>query len=275
LFRTELLRDLQRIGFGEVLWIESSEPSPDVESLSHDFPDVRFLLLKAPTTVGERINIGMAESRAPLVLVLWSDTRLASFSPKALDAIEKSDALCTVPLAQTANHEPLPSWQAPQWKRRRFVVAFRVPHADGESVLYPFDFCGVYNNQKFSQTGGFDVNIVNPYWQKLDFGLRSFLWGERIQGSTAISLQYTGSPPEEETTPDEGYKLFWLKNIAVRVRGETGFIPGWRALEYMTRSDTGPLFAIKEFRAVRTWVRVYRSRFRRDTRDLISHWGSV
>jgi len=275
LFRPELLRDLQGRGFGEVLWIETSEPSPDVESLSHDFPDIRFLLLKAPCTIGERINIGMAESRAPLVLVLWSDTRLSAFSPKILDVIEKSGALCSVPLSQTANRELLPSWQAPQWRRRRFIVAFRIPHTDGESVLYPFDYCGVYNNQKFSQSGGFDAKIANPYWQKLDFGMRCFLWGERIQGTTAISIQYTGSPPEEETTPDEGYKLFWLKNIAVRVRGESGLLPGWRALEYMARSDTGPLFAVNEYRAIRAWVVRYRSRFRRDTRDLIAHWENV
>jgi hypothetical protein len=275
LFRPELLRDLQGRGFGEILWVENAEPSPDVESLSHDFPDVRFLLLKAPSTIGERVNIGIAESRAPLVLVMWSDTRLSDFAPKALDLMEKSGALCSVPVALTPHQETLPSWQAPQWKRRRFVVAFRIPRRDGERVLFPFDFCGVYNRLKFSQSAGFDAKIANPYWQKLDFGMRCFLWGEKIQGTTGMSLTYTGSPPEEETTPDEGYKLFWLKNIAVRVRGEMGSLSGWRALEYMTRSDTGPLFAINEFRAVRAWVHTHRFRFRRESRDLIARWESL
>jgi len=272
LFRPELLRDLQGRGFGEVLWIESEKPSPEVETLSHDFPEVRFLLLKAPSTIGERVNIGIAEARAPLVLVHWSDTRLTGFLPRAIDTIEKSEILCSVPVSLTPQQEPFPSWQAPHWRRGRLLVTFHAPRRDGESVLFPFDFCGVYNRQKFSQSGGFDPAVANPYWQKLDFGMRCFLWGERIQGTTGISLMYTGAPPEEDATPDEGYKQFWLKNIAVRVRNEMGFLPGWRALEYMARSDTGPLSAVQEFRAVRSWVRTHRFRFRRESRDLIARW---
>jgi hypothetical protein len=275
LYRAELLRDLEARGVGEILWIESDAPSPDVESLAHDFPDVRFLLLKAPCTIGERVNIGIGESRAPLVLVLWSDTRLESLASRSFDVLERSGVLCTVPLALTPQHERIPTLQTPLLKRRRFLVSFRVPQAEGEATLFPFDFCGIYNRQRFEQTGGFDPHIANPYWQKLDFGMRAHLWGERLLGSLSTSLLYTGSPPEEETTPDEGYKLFWLKNLAVRVRGEVGVIPGRRALEYMTRSDTGPLFAIKEFRAVRAWVRTHRVRFRRDVKDLIAHWGGA
>ena len=54
-----------------------------------------------------------------------------------------------------------------------------------------------------------------------------------------------------------------------------GFLPGWRLPEYMARSDTGPLYAVKEFRAAREWVRRNRYRYRLDPRDLVAGWERV
>jgi hypothetical protein len=275
LFRAELLKDLQARALGEILWVEGFEPSMDVESLAREFPDVRFLLLKAPSTAGEKVNIGIHESRAPMVLVLWSDTRLSVFPSSLPGALERSGILCAVPMARTAREELIPSWQSPLWRKRRFSVAFHAPRKEGERTLYPFDYCGVYNRLKFAQSGGFDPAISNPYWQKLDFGFRCFLWGERLQGTMGVSLTYSSAPPQEDTTPDQGYKLFWLKNLAIRMRREIGILPGRRALEYMLRSDTGPLYALKEFRSVHAWVHTHRFRFRREPHDVMEHWESI
>ena len=275
LFKGELLKDLQARGIGEILWVEGEQPSMDMESLSRDFPDVRFLLVKAPSSAGERVNVGIEESRAPMVFVLWSDTRLSRFPSSSLGPFEKSGNLCWVPTARTPLGDLIPSWQAPQWKKRRLSVSFRMPRKDSERVLFPFDYCGIYNRAKFAQSGGYDRAIASPYWQKLDFGFRSLLWGENLLGTTGICLTYTGAPPEEDTTPDAGYKLFWLKNIAVQLRRETGVLPTVRILDYMLHSDTGPLYAVKEFRAVRAWVRTHRFRFRRDSRNILERWESA
>jgi hypothetical protein len=272
LFRAELLKDLQSRGLGEILWVEGPEPSSEMDSLASEFPLVRFLLVKGPSTVGELINIGIEESRSPLVMGMWSDTRLASFPAALLPSLEKSAAVCAVPSARNARGESIPSWQSPVWKRRRLSLSFRIPRKDDEATLFPFDYCGVYHREKFRQLGGYDPAIANPYWQKLDFGFRSFLWGERVRGSMEISITYTGAPPEENTTPDQGYKLFWLKNIAVRQRREMGVLPARRLFDYVTHSDTGPAYAVREFRAVRAWVRRNRFRFRRDPRELVERW---
>jgi len=274
LFRPELLRDLQSRGLGEVIWVEGPDPSPDIESLARDYPEVRFLLIKGPTSAGERVNIGIAEARAPLVLCFWSDMRIARFPDRAGEDIEKSGALCTLPVSRTVRNQPIPTWQSPVWKRRRLSVAFRIPRRDGEQTLFPFDYCGVYNREKFTRSGGFDEAIANPYWQKLDFGFRCFLWGETLVGTTEITLVYTGTPPEDDATPDEGYKTFFLKNIAVRLRREMGILPVHRLLDYIVHSDAGPFSSVREFIAVRDWVRKHTFRFRRDPRDLIDRWES-
>jgi hypothetical protein len=272
LFKNDLIMDLLSRQLGEVLWIETSHASQDVEPLSREFPQVRFLLVAENCTPGDRVNIGMDEARAPLVMVLWSDTRLVEFPGADIGAIEKSGILCSVPVARTARGEPVPSWQAPLWKKRRFSLAYHVPRTDGQRVVYPFDYCGLYHRLRFSQTGGFDPAVSNPYWQKLDFGLRCFLWGERLLGTLKITVAYTGSPPEQDATPDAGYKKVWLKNLAVRTRREMGSLPAWKALDYMLHSDTGPLVSVKEFRLARRWVHRHRFRFRRDPRDLLEGW---
>lgn len=272
LFRGELLRDLDSRGVGEVVWVEGAVPSTDIESLSREFPRVRFLLVSGPCTDGERIDIGIAESRAPLVFCMWSDARLSALPRDILSHVEKLAAVCVLPVIRGPRREPIPSWQSPGGRQRRFAPKFRPPREDGEKCLFPFDYCGVYSRDRFSQLGGFDAAIANPYWQKLDFGLRCWLWGEKIVGTTRLSVVYNSSPPADDTTPDEGYKAFYLKNMAVRIRNEMGVLPWWRLGELMIRTDKGPLFAVKEFSAARAWVRTHRFRFRRQPRDLVERW---
>ncbi|MGA2615001.1 MAG: hypothetical protein ABSG38_16315 [Spirochaetia bacterium] len=275
LFRANLLSDLLSRRIGEVVWVEGHEPSADVETLAREHPDVRFLLVKEPTTEGERINIGIAEARSPFVMCFWSDMRLARVAGGVPESMEKSGSICVVPLSRNARLQPIPSWQSPVWKRRRLSVAFRIPRREGELTLFPFDYCGLYSTERFLRTGGFDPSISNPYWQKLDFGFRCFLWGERITGSTEVTVTYTAAPPTDDSTPDQGYKLFFLKNLAVRMRREMGVLPVRCVVDYLIHSDASPLYSLREFGAVRDWVRTHRFRFRRDPRDLIQRWEGV
>jgi len=127
LFKSEMLKDLLARSLGEILWIEESESSTDVEPLARDFPQVRFLLVTDRSTAGDRVNIGIDEARAPMVMVTWSDTRLVEFPSALLGSMEKSGVLCSVPVARTARNEPIPTWQAPLWKKRRFSIAYHVP----------------------------------------------------------------------------------------------------------------------------------------------------
>jgi len=245
LFRSDLLADLLSRELGEVVWVEGHEPSADMETLARDNPQVRFLLIKEPATAGECLNVGIAEARAPLVLCLWSDMRLARIPPELADSLERSASICTVPLCYNSTHHTIPSWQSPVLKRRKLTVAYRIPRQDEEPTLFPFDYCGIYNTERFLRAGGFDPSMSNPYWQKLDFGFRCFLWGERISGSTRVSLRYTATPPTDNSTPDRSYKLFFLKNIAVRMHREMGVLPTRFFLDYLVHSDVSPVESLR------------------------------
>ena len=154
-----------------------------------------------------------------------------------------------------------------------FRSAFRIPRREGERTLFPFDYCGVYNREKFTQAGGFDPGIAKPVLAEARFRLSLLSCGERRCEEPRRSPSSTPAlPPEDDATPDKGYKTFFLKNMAVRLRREMGVLPGHRLFDYLVHSDAGPLYSIREFTAVRDWVRTHTFRFRRDPRDLIERW---
>jgi hypothetical protein len=274
-YRTELLTELQSTGLGEVICIEGPHVPYDIEPLSRQFPDIRFLLFQQEASVGEKLNLAMEEARSRFVMVAWSDMKVASsISTGLIEQVEKSDLMCTVPQLRAQKGGPIPSVLVPAWiKGRKLELIPWVPDKEGMRSIFPFDFCGIYNKLKFQLHGGFDRAIRNPYWQKLDFGFRVFLWGETILANPAFQMHYLTDTPSEDSTPDEGYKLFYLKNLAVLLKADRGVLPYTRFLQYMARSDTGPLYSFKEFREVRKWVERHQYRFKRDAAQLLSQWN--
>jgi hypothetical protein len=274
LFRRELLSQVQSIALGETLWVNGPDHSLELETLSHEFPLARFLLIANSVTAGEMVNIGISEARARYVLCMWSDARIASVSPALISSLEEFRAVCVLPTIRTSRAEQVPSYQSPQLKKGKLSLRFRTPTREGEKVFFPFDYCAIYDRERFKRAGGYDPAISNPYWQKIDFGFRCHLWEERICGTGALALTYAGLPASEDATPDGSYKAFYLKNLAVRLKRDYGVLPLNRLLEYMLHSDTGPSYAFKEFSKVREWVRKNKFRFRHDPRKIVEGWGT-
>jgi hypothetical protein len=275
-YREEKLRQLQESGIGEILCVEGPRLSHDVEGLSREFPEIRFLLLQDSATPGERINIGIDEARTRLVLVMWSDMSLETSLPEHWEAflgeIEEKQILCTVPRLVSSANQTLPSIQVPALIKGKLKVMPWKPVQEGMPSLFPFDYSAIYHRGRFSLSGGFDPWMGNPYWQKLDFGLRSLLWGERILCRKDMVVRYEGGPETEDSSADVSYKLFFLKNLAVRFNGEMGVLPLSRRFAYCLRSDSGWLEARNEFREVQTWVHQNRYRFKSDVQSLVNHW---
>jgi hypothetical protein len=285
LYRGDAIGELERAGLGPVLSVESQpEARPealDVEALSAKHPAARFLLLSTSASPGVQINLAMRESSGPYVFVLWNDLSLAAqgLSSRFLERLAERDALCRAPFLFATGAEQLPSAAAPAMndslasRRGSLKIIGFVPEKDGEKSLYPFDYAGIYSREKFVLTGGFDANLRNPYWQKLDFGFRAWLWGEEIRVSQALKLSYADSPASEDETPDEGYKWFWLKNLAPSFHGDNASIGASRFWSYLrSRGGGSAASAIGEFRSAREWVALNRYRFRTDASSLVDLW---
>jgi len=275
-YRQEKLQQLQEAGIGEIHCVEGPRVSHDIETLSREFPEIRFLLLQEDATVGERINIGIEEARTRLVFVMWSDMGLEAGQPGEWDSflnqIEEKQILCTVPRLTSSADQELPCIQVPALIKGRLKVMPWKAIEEGMSSLFPFDYCGIYHRDRFSLSGGFDPWMNNPYWQKLDFGLRSFLWGERILCRRDMVVRYEGGTETEDSSADVSYKLFFLKNMAVRFNGEMGVLPSSKRFAYCLRSDSSWLEARNEFREVKMWVHQNRYRFKSDVQSLVNHW---
>lgn len=274
LYRAQLLVDLERIGFESILSIETGPETPDVESLSGRFPRVRFLFLKEEITPGERINLGIRESPGPFVFVLWNDQKLstAALSSRFFERLSEQDVLCTAPFFVSRDGEPMPTLLAPAFEGSGLRVLSLIPQKDGDKTLFPFDGCGIYSRERFIRLGGYDGALTDPWWQKMDFGFRAWLWGEEIRMAQALRMSYEGVPPTEDTTPGASYGVFHLKNLAVRVREDSGMLPLGAFFPYLLKAARDPFRAASEFREAREWVHIHRYRFRWDARSVVDLW---
>ena len=56
------------------------------------------------------------------------------------------------------------------------------------ATLAPWDYAGIYRKDKHLAIGGFDPRISESWWQKLDYGMRAWLWGEEIRVHPALKV---------------------------------------------------------------------------------------
>jgi hypothetical protein len=300
--RSGFFEELEKIGFDYVLSMESSFTRYDIENLSQSFPFVRFILLQEPVSIGEEINLAASELSCPLFFVFWNDLkilrgggaermaeRLHSGSLEQAAPVDSQfKRLCTVPVIQDGRAETMPTLVAPAlisegnrgfkdcWagtKKAVFRTIPFIPEKEGAPSLYPFDGIGIYDRERFMRMGGFDPSIKQFYWQLMDFGFRSSLWGEEIASTQLIKLSYENTVPQEDITAGENYNRFFLKNLAPVFRSGYAHIPLSRFLSYWRRR--GELFtAWDEFSAARAWVKTNRYRFTSDARTVVERFIS-
>lgn len=272
--RRALLERFHGMKVEEILSMEPSQNTYQLETLVGQFPKVRFVLLHEPVNVGQQINIGIHEASYSLCFVLWADYQI---DPEALqggiEAVTKiGRELCVTPWIFTSPHSPLPVLHIPAFHKSRLKVLAVVPQKDEALDLFPFDYCGIYHKETFILVGGYDYNISNPYWQKLDFGFRAFLWGERILcRKTVQGIHFEGNLIED-TTPDDSYRLFFLKNLAIVFTGDRCELPWRKFPPFYFRSKGGLLVSLREFRAVRLWVKINAYRYKMDSQTITELW---
>ena len=274
IFKSDILSELKKLNVYEIISVEGAGEGWDIETLSVRFPGIRFIRLHKESTAGEKINIGINEADSKFVLVLYDDMSLHSggLSERLLDRIEESGTICTVPLIQSRKQSTVPSVMSPAFMKKSLKIVQLPPSVDGMDSLFPFDYCGIYNKDKFTQLGGYDKRITGPRWQKMDFGFRSFMWGEKIRCSTSFRIRYLDEIPEESVTPDKSYRFFYLKNLTVRFNGDTGSIPAGRYLSYHIKSGESFFTSLKEFKEARAWVELNKYRFRMDAVSITDIW---
>ena len=282
--RAVLFEELSKLGFDNIVSLEGSRKRFDLDGLSASFPSVRFVLPSENISRGEEINIAAQELSSPLFFVIWDDLHFLRgnaniIAEKFLQAGNSLQRLCTVPVLQNVKFETMPTLIAPLAIRGKINTLPFLPERDEQNSLFPFDGIGVYSREIFMRMGGFDKSLGNGpdsfYWQLMDFGYRSWLWGEEICASPVIKLTYEGSVTPEDVTAGENFRRFYLKNIAPVFRGDHANLPIRRFPGFLLRSRGDFLTAWEEFKLAREWVRINQYRFRCDSRHVIELWNNI
>ncbi|MDR2661424.1 MAG: hypothetical protein LBC31_00340 [Treponema sp.] len=271
--RRTLFQELGKTGFDYILSIEGPQQRYDLEDLSGRFPFVRFILLKENVTAGEAVNMAAVELSSPFFFVLWNDHRLFNGMTAAkMASLFGGKRLCTVPVVQNSRFETLHTLSAPVLYRGSIKALPEAPARENQYALFPYDWVGLYDRERFLRLGGFDRDIVHAHWQLMDFGFRSYLWGEEIRSTQMIRLIHDGALPLADSTAEQSYRLFYLKNLAPVFRFDYAHLPLRSFPEYLVKTGGDLLTAWFEFSRERQWVRENRRRFRRDARGITDLW---
>jgi hypothetical protein len=180
--------------------------------------------------------------------------------------------MCTIPIIQNSQFETLPTLMSPAFFKKKIKTVPTKTKKEGGISLYPFDGVGIYDRERFIRLGGFDTTLHASYWQLMDFGFRSWLWGETIAATQLLRMSYDGDIPSEDSTAEESYKRFYLKNIAPVYRGDCAHLPLRRYPSYVIKSGDGPFEAWDDFSAARIWVETNKYRYKQNARTLIEQW---
>lgn len=273
MLRSEYIKALVDAGYREIVSVEYKTHAYSVESLSSEFPGIRFILLDDDIDIGTRISIAFSVIKSENVLVLWSTVSPPQGVERAVGALGNKSVVCVAPLLRTDRGEALPVQVVPALRRRSLRV-LRIPvRGDDARTLFPTDYVGLYDRERFIDCGGFDHRIETPFWQLTDFGFRTYLWGYTIPVISGFRASYRSLPDPVDETVKPGYARFYARNLAARSTAQGFVLPRRAAIPFALRSGLGLIRTFRIFAEAQRWVDINRDRFKTDARTLIESWS--
>lgn len=273
--RIQTIENLISCGFRSIVWIEPTPDSFNLEDISKRYPDVKFVVPLSKSSDGELINACVSEIESEYFLVLRDSLRVPAgiLLQNLAENLIKEKTFCIAPRLLESNGQGVSINVVPEAKKGRFLLTPAQFVIDGLPTLYPVDFIGLYNTEKFIQLGGYDFELKAPYWQNADLAIRAWLWGERITISTSFIIGYEQNRNIDDTTRNYSYLQFYLKNILPIYREDHAMIKSSAFLDFKSHSSCGFFEAFSHFKSAQKWVELNKYRFKMDIHSLIENWG--
>jgi hypothetical protein len=250
------------------------QPADDVEALSARFPRTRFILPGEEMAPGAAMNLAIREAKAQRALVTWDDVVPSShhFTSRNLERMASLDSVVLVPRLEDKEGRALPFAVEPALYKHALKIVTTTNEKEGARALAPPDYAGIYDIERFLALGGYDESLVNPWWQRMEFGFRAWMFGEGIRLFPSAHLRYSSEVAASEVVYDESYAAFYLRTLAVRFKGDSGHLPYSRLFSYLARCAR-PLFkGLAEFKAARAWVASRSYRYKSDAASIVDLW---
>ncbi len=274
-FRPFVLEQLHAAGFAEILCVEMGKPRYDVANLVRRLPRLRIMIHREPINAGLAVNLAAREVRRDRFLVIWDDQELREPFLAPLGALLRTNVLAVVPCRVDRQGRETPSVLVPGLQKDRLKILALPADQENVDTLFAPDYVALYHRERFLHTGGYDSELGNSFWQKVDWGLRSHLWGESLTVDRSLKVRYTRDIPSEDQTPDRSYPRFYLRNLAVRHAGDHGVLPFARFWAHLRRAGLPWGESLGVFLREREWVKTHRYLYQTDAKVLLELWGGT
>lgn len=193
------------------------------DSFVQDYPQVTFIVFNQPPTLSERVNSLANTCLTSYFLLTRSDVELVELDWKTIDSLLKPQVhpVCITPLIFNKDKELVPTVKVPAFSKKDIVPLDCMPSHGNDMTLYPFLGMGVYDRALFQRLRGFDEALRGAYWQSLDFGTRSWLFGYPICSTNSMAFIF---PKKqfliENRSETKNAERFYTKALGVKlVRG--------------------------------------------------------
>ncbi len=271
----EALKRVSALAIREMIVVDSSSRNRDSESLCREFPNLRLMIVDSLLSTGQKINLAMREARENMVFVVKSSQRLLPFLESSMQELIERRSLCTVPLHKSPSGDLLPIVHVPLEHKNQLTIVNHLPSRDILPSLYPYDYVGLYDREKFLSMGGYDTSYHNPYWQKVEFGYRCRMWGETIVCQAGIRLQNSYEIEAENTSADADYLRFFLHVLLLEYENDHAVLASRRFWNYW-KIASGSYFKRKsQFKAAQAWVQAHAYLYKHDARYITELWTKV
>ncbi len=198
-----------------------------ISDLIKRFPSVTFIVFKVPATLGVMGNVLANECYSTFFYLTRSDLRyqVANFEA-AIEILNRGDKPSMVtPILTNRNGEKIPSIQIPLIRNNLIDPISFFPKDEMEATLYPYLGVGLYERALFQRLRGFDEEIESDYWQTLDFGVRSWLYGYPIYNTPLLVTSfYERQFVIEDRSAAVGINRVHTRSLGVRQIGGTNYI---------------------------------------------------
>lgn len=226
-----------------------------LEKLSSLHPDITYLVFNSPVSMGARINAMATECYSTYFLVARSDAQIVRFDGGALiDMLRDDNQICCIsPVLRNQLDEVVPTLRVPVFTGKREIKTdcFR-PDGSFETnvsydTLYPFWGLGLYKRAVFQRLRGMDELIHSSYWQALDFGARSWLFGFPIVATNSLQVKFPMKLHVSENISEyEGVERCYAKVLGMRQVNGRNYLERWPYMNKhrLLREEVRPKLAL-------------------------------
>ena len=212
----------------------STEFKMEQYDIAKDYPEVTFIVFKNDTTTGEFINAMADECYTDYFLVVRSDMDIIAFDgEKILEIMRSKDhPLAIAPVMLSTSLEVMPTIRAPYIRGKEVDPQSFQPRIDEDFVeptLYPVLCLGLYDRALFQRLRGYDNEILGEYFQSLDMGVRSWLFGYKMFVTRSLAVRFPNRVSViEDRSECIGMNRFYTKALSIKRIAGKNMVGKWK-----------------------------------------------